>query len=62
MLPEIALSSQWTERFERRFGVAPAVWHSDLPSRVRKITWAAVAEGSAAGGRRRSVGAVPAVP
>jgi primosomal protein N' (replication factor Y) (superfamily II helicase) len=47
MLPEIALSSQWTERFERRFGVAPAVWHSDLPSRVRKITWAAVAAGTA---------------
>ena len=47
MLPEIALSSQWTERFERRFGVAPAVWHSDLASRVRKITWAAVAEGTA---------------
>ena len=47
MLPEIALSSQWIERFQRRFGVAPAVWHSDLPSRVRKITWQAVAEGSA---------------
>jgi primosomal protein N' (replication factor Y) (superfamily II helicase) len=47
MLPEIALSSQWTERFQRRFGVAPAVWHSDLPSRVRKITWQAVAEGNA---------------
>ncbi len=47
MLPEIALSSQWIERFQRRFGVAPAVWHSDLPSRVRKVTWQAVAEGSA---------------
>ena len=47
MLPEIALSSQWIERFQRRFGVAPAVWHSDLPSRVRKITWQAVAEGNA---------------
>jgi primosomal protein N' (replication factor Y) len=47
MLPEIALSSQWIERFQRRFGVAPAVWHSDLPSRVRKITWQAVAEGQA---------------
>lgn len=46
MLPEIALSSQWIERFQRRFGVAPAVWHSDLPSRVRKITWQAVAEGT----------------
>jgi primosomal protein N' (replication factor Y) (superfamily II helicase) len=47
MLPEIALSSQWIERFQRRFGVAPAVWHSDLPSRVRKVTWQAVAEGTA---------------
>ena len=47
MLPEIALSSQWIERFQRRFGVAPAVWHSDLPSRVRKITWQGVAEGKA---------------
>ena len=28
LLPEIALSSQWLERFERRFGVAPAIWHS----------------------------------
>jgi len=47
MLPEIALSSQWIERFQKRFGVAPAVWHSDLPSRVRKVTWKAVAEGTA---------------
>jgi primosomal protein N' (replication factor Y) len=47
MLPEIALSSQWIDRFQRRFGVTPAVWHSDLPSRLRKITWQAVAEGNA---------------
>jgi len=47
LLPEIALSSQWLERFERRFGVAPAVWHSDLTSRVRRLTWRAVAEGAA---------------
>ena len=47
LLPEIALSSQWLERFERRFGVAPAVWHSDLTSRVRRMTWRAVAEGAA---------------
>ena len=24
LLPEIALSSQWLERFQHRFGVAPA--------------------------------------
>ena len=47
LLPEIALSSQWLSRFERRFGVAPAVWHSDLTSRVRRETWRAVAEGKA---------------
>jgi len=47
LLPEIALSSQWLDRFERRFGVAPAVWHSDLTSRTRRITWRAVAEGQA---------------
>ena len=47
LLPEIALSSQWLERFQLRFGVAPAVWHSDLPSRVRRSTWRAVAEGAA---------------
>ncbi len=47
LLPEIALSSQWLARFERRFGVAPAVWHSDLTSRVRRTTWRAVAEGQA---------------
>ena len=47
LLPEIALSSQWLDRFTRRFGVAPAVWHSDLPSRVRRTTWRAVAAAQA---------------
>jgi primosomal protein N' (replication factor Y) (superfamily II helicase) len=47
LLPEIALSSQWLERFVCRFGVAPAVWHSDLTARVRRITWRAVAGGQA---------------
>ena len=47
LLPEIALSSQWLDRFERRFGAAPAVWHSDLTSRTRRIAWRAVAEGQA---------------
>ena len=47
LLPEIALSSQWLQRFRARFGVAPAVWHSDLSSRTRKMTWRAVALGEA---------------
>ncbi len=48
LLPEIALSAQWLERFAARFGCAPAVWHSDLSSRVRRATWRAVAAGEAA--------------
>ena len=47
LLPEIALSAQWLDRFTRRFGVAPAVWHSDLPSRTRRTTWRAVDAGAA---------------
>ncbi|HMB75725.1 MAG TPA: primosomal protein N', partial [Kiloniellaceae bacterium] len=47
LLPEIALSSQWLTRFQDRFGVAPAVWHSDLSQRERRLTWRAVAEGTA---------------
>lgn len=47
LLPEIALSAQWLERFERRFGVAPAVWHSEIGSRRRRETWLAVEAGAA---------------
>ncbi|QDH24909.1 primosomal protein N' [Neokomagataea tanensis] len=47
LLPEIALSTQWTERFRRRFGVEPALWHSDLGQKRRRETWFAVADGSA---------------
>ncbi len=45
MLPEIALTPQWLERFGRRFGAAPAVWHSDLGQSLRRQTWRAVALG-----------------
>lgn len=47
LLPEIALTPQWLERFERRFGTAPAVWHSDLGQMRRRTTWRAVARGEA---------------
>ncbi|MBM09080.1 MAG: primosomal protein N', partial [Magnetovibrio sp.] len=45
LLPEIALSAQWTERFRGRFGSRPAEWHSDLSQNRRRIVWRAVAEG-----------------
>ncbi len=47
LLPEIALSAQWLERFAERFGAAPAEWHSDLTGVRRRLTWRAVAEGTA---------------
>jgi primosomal protein N' (replication factor Y) len=46
MLPEIALSAQWLERFEARFGVIPAMWHSELTHAKRRDTWRAVANGN----------------
>ncbi|MBP5858996.1 primosomal protein N' [Marivibrio halodurans] len=45
LLPEIALGAQWLERFTKRFGVAPAEWHSDLTAAQRRATWRGVAEG-----------------
>jgi len=47
LLPEIALSAQWLARFEQRFGVSPAVWHSELTPARRRTTWRAVARGEA---------------
>ncbi len=46
LLPEIALSAQLLERFERRFGAPPGAWHSELGQGLRRRTWRAVAEGS----------------
>lgn len=48
LLPEIALSAQWLEQFKKRFGVAPALWHSSLTTTQRRQTWRAVAEGKTA--------------
>ncbi|MFI4987972.1 MAG: primosomal protein N' [Alphaproteobacteria bacterium] len=47
LVPEIALTQQWLARFARRFGVAPAAWHSELSAVERRVTWRAVAEGHA---------------
>ena len=45
LLPEIALSTQWLTRFEKRFGVQPAAWHSDLTMSRRRDSWRAVQDG-----------------
>ncbi len=45
LLPEIALSNAFIDRFKSRFGCAPALWHSSLSVGQRKRTWRGVAEG-----------------
>ncbi|MBV9331594.1 MAG: primosomal protein N' [Alphaproteobacteria bacterium] len=47
LLPEIALTIQFLERFAQRFGTRPAEWHSDLSSKERRRTYRAVMNGEA---------------
>ena len=46
LLPEIALTHAFLERFQDRFGAKPAEWHSDLAPRMRERVWRQVAEGT----------------
>jgi primosomal protein N' (replication factor Y) len=48
LMPEIALTGQFLERFETRFGHRPAEWHSQLSAGQRARTWKAVAQGEVA--------------
>ncbi len=43
LMPEIALTAQFLDRFSSRFGTRPAEWHSQLSPRKRARTWSAVA-------------------
>jgi primosomal protein N' (replication factor Y) (superfamily II helicase) len=47
LLPEIALTTQFLERFTERFGVRPSEWHSDLSQKERRRTYRAVMNGEA---------------
>jgi primosomal protein N' (replication factor Y) len=47
LMPEIALTAQFLDRFAARFGVRPAEWHSELSPRKRARTWQAAAAGEA---------------
>jgi primosomal protein N' (replication factor Y) (superfamily II helicase) len=47
LMPEIALTGQFLDRFARRFGVRPLEWHSELTPRTRARNWAAIAAGEA---------------
>ncbi len=46
LMPEIALTAQFLERFAARFGGRPAEWHSGVSGRKRARIWSGVADGS----------------
>ena len=45
MMPEIALTAQFIDRFKQRFGNPPVVWHSNLTASRRRDIWRGVALG-----------------
>ena len=45
LLPEIALTAQFLDRFEERFGARPAEWHSEMSPRQRARVWRGVVTG-----------------
>ena len=45
LLPEIALTTRFLDRFAERFGNRPAEWHSAIAPRKRARTWEGVAKG-----------------
>lgn len=45
LLPEIALTAQWLQRFEARFGFRPALWHSETKKSEKKQILKALMEG-----------------
>jgi len=47
LLPEIALSATWRNRFATRFGVMPTEWHSDIGDSGKRRAWRAVQKGQA---------------
>ncbi len=47
LLPEISLTVQWLERFEKRFGFTPPIWNSEITPAKKRVTWQAIARGEA---------------
>ncbi len=45
MLPEIALTNQFSIRFKEFFGTEPAIWHSGTTKKNKSIIWKGVSEG-----------------
>ena len=39
LLPEITLTHEWLQRFEKTFGIAPLVWHSGITAPQKRLIW-----------------------
>ena len=46
LLPEIALTTSFLDRFESRFGIPPIAWHSSTSSGRREKIWRGISSGS----------------
>jgi primosomal protein N' (replication factor Y) len=46
LVPEIALTHDFLERFATRFGARPAEWHSEVAPRMRERIWRGIANGT----------------
>jgi primosomal protein N' (replication factor Y) len=47
LVPEIALTPQWIQRFKTRFGFEPTLWHSDLTPKKRREALSQIVQGRA---------------
>ena len=45
LLPEIALTNQFSRRFKQFFGAEPAIWHSGTSKKNKSIIWKGITEG-----------------
>ena len=45
LLPEIALTNQFSRRFKEFFGGEPAIWHSGTTKKNKSIIWKGITEG-----------------
>lgn len=45
MLPEIGLTKQFEEKFREFFGYCPAIWHSGIKKKNKKIIWNGISKG-----------------
>ena len=60
LLPEIALTGAFLDRFAARFGSRPAEWHSEVGVEDARARLARGGARRGAGARRRALGALPA--